>query len=94
MGWGGSGEGGAATMFVDPNYTPWFSTNPSHSGTYLFVGGVLMIIAGIFEFVLGNTFPFVVSCGFGKMSLRSIHMYKNVLTCWTQAVSGLLWVPP
>ncbi|KFZ02700.1 hypothetical protein V500_00016 [Pseudogymnoascus sp. VKM F-4518 (FW-2643)] len=34
-------------------------------GTYLFVGGLLMVIAGIFECLLGNTFPFVVSCGFG-----------------------------
>ncbi|KAK9365044.1 GPR1/FUN34/yaaH family-domain-containing protein [Lipomyces kononenkoae] len=35
------------------------------TGAYVFVGGLLLVISGIFEFVLGNTFSFVVFCSFG-----------------------------
>ncbi|RLL98713.1 hypothetical protein CFD26_102593 [Aspergillus turcosus] len=35
------------------------------TGTYYFMGGVLMVIAGVLEFFSGNTFAFVLSCGFG-----------------------------
>lgn len=41
-------------------------TNFVESGTYYFMGGLLMVIAGVLEFFCGNTVPFVVSCGFGK----------------------------
>ncbi|KAK9359693.1 GPR1/FUN34/yaaH family-domain-containing protein [Lipomyces starkeyi] len=34
-------------------------------GAYVFIGGLLLIISGIFEFFLGNTFSFVVFCSFG-----------------------------
>ncbi|KAI4093030.1 MAG: hypothetical protein LQ344_003177 [Seirophora lacunosa] len=34
-------------------------------GTYYFFGGLLMTLGGILEFVLGNTFPFVVFCSYG-----------------------------
>ena len=36
------------------------------SGVYFFMGGVLMIIGGVLEFVLGNTFSLVVFCSFGE----------------------------
>ncbi|MCJ1374348.1 hypothetical protein MMC20_005580 [Loxospora ochrophaea] len=35
------------------------------NGVYFFMGGLLMIIGGVLEFFLGNTFPFVVFCSFG-----------------------------
>ncbi|KAK9236553.1 GPR1/FUN34/yaaH family-domain-containing protein [Lipomyces kononenkoae] len=35
------------------------------TGAYVFVGGLLLVISGIFEFFLGNTFSFVVFCSFG-----------------------------
>lgn len=35
------------------------------SGVYYFFGGLLMIIGGLLEFILGNTFPFVVFMSFG-----------------------------
>ncbi|KAK9467065.1 GPR1/FUN34/yaaH family-domain-containing protein [Lipomyces arxii] len=35
------------------------------TGTYVFVGGLLLVLSGIFEFFLGNTFSFVVFCAFG-----------------------------
>ncbi|KAN0099881.1 GPR1/FUN34/yaaH family domain containing protein [Hyaloscypha variabilis] len=38
-------------------------------GAYLFFGGLLLIISGILEFVLGNTFPFVVFMSFGAFWL-------------------------
>ncbi|KFY32508.1 hypothetical protein V493_00129 [Pseudogymnoascus sp. VKM F-4281 (FW-2241)] len=38
-------------------------------GAYYFFGGLLMILGGIFEFILGNTFPFVVFCSFGAFWL-------------------------
>ena len=39
------------------------------SGTYYFFGGLLMIVGGFLEFVLGNTFPFVVFSSFGAFWL-------------------------
>lgn len=33
-------------------------------GAYYFMGGLLMLIGGVLEFFLGNTFPFVVFCSF------------------------------
>jgi succinate-acetate transporter protein len=38
-------------------------------GAYLFFGGLLLIISGLLEFVLGNTFPFVVFMSFGAFWL-------------------------
>ncbi|KAK7204325.1 hypothetical protein BZA70DRAFT_280495 [Myxozyma melibiosi] len=35
------------------------------TGAYVFVGGLLMVLAGLLEFFLGNTFSFVVFCSFG-----------------------------
>lgn len=34
-------------------------------GAYFFFGGVLMTVGGVLEFILGNTFPFVVFGSFG-----------------------------
>lgn len=33
-------------------------------GAYYFMGGLLMLVGGVLEFFLGNTFPFVVFCSF------------------------------
>ncbi|KAI9678340.1 MAG: hypothetical protein M1817_006286 [Caeruleum heppii] len=38
-------------------------------GAYYFIGGVLMLLSGVLEFLLGNTFPFVVFCSFGGFFL-------------------------
>lgn len=35
------------------------------TGPYIALGGVCMILAGIMEWILGNTFPFVVFTTFG-----------------------------
>src|ERR1700712_1032628 len=40
-----------------------------HSGVYYFFGGLLMILGGFLEFILGNTFPFVVFGSFGAFWL-------------------------
>src|ERR1700712_2792031 len=40
-----------------------------HSGVYYFFGGLLMILGGFLEFILGNTFPFVVFMSFGAFWL-------------------------
>lgn len=47
------------------------SSNPSSrfSGAFFFFGGLLMVIGAILEFVLGNTFPFVVFGTFGAFWL-------------------------
>ncbi|KAI9804503.1 MAG: hypothetical protein M1825_001402 [Sarcosagium campestre] len=34
-------------------------------GAYYFMGGLLMFLGGVLEFILGNTFSFVVFCSFG-----------------------------
>ncbi|KAH7314300.1 hypothetical protein BKA65DRAFT_557935 [Rhexocercosporidium sp. MPI-PUGE-AT-0058] len=38
-------------------------------GSYFFFGGVLMLVGGFLEFILGNTFPFVVFMSFGAFWL-------------------------
>ena len=38
-------------------------------GVYFFFGGLLMIVGGFLEFLLGNTFPFVVFMSFGAFWL-------------------------
>ncbi|TIA28318.1 hypothetical protein D6C78_10800 [Aureobasidium pullulans] len=58
MGWAGAGGGGAATVTMD--------LTALDSGTFYFIGGLLMTLAGVLEFVLGNTFTFVVFCSFGE----------------------------
>ncbi|KAH6885744.1 GPR1/FUN34/yaaH family-domain-containing protein [Thelonectria olida] len=35
------------------------------NGPYIFMGGLLMLVGGILEWVLGNSFPAVVFCSFG-----------------------------
>jgi succinate-acetate transporter protein len=35
------------------------------SAVYMFMGGLLMIIGGVLEWVLGNSFPACVFCSFG-----------------------------
>jgi len=39
----------------------------SNTPAYIFNGGLFMFTAGILEFFLGNTFSFVVFCGFGEL---------------------------
>jgi len=41
----------------------------SSIGVYCFMGGLIMEIGGVLEFFLGNTYPFVVFCGFGAFWL-------------------------
>jgi len=38
-------------------------------GAYFFFGGLLMLVGGFLEFILGNTFPFVVFMSFGAFWL-------------------------
>ncbi|PIA92628.1 Protein alcS [Cercospora beticola] len=40
------------------------------TGVYFFFGGLLMILGGLGEFILGNTFPFVVFSSFGAFWLQ------------------------
>jgi succinate-acetate transporter protein len=39
------------------------------TGWYYFAGGMLMVLGGIGEWILGNTFPFVVFASFGAFWL-------------------------
>jgi len=41
----------------------------AETGVYFFFGGLLMILGGFLEFILGNTFPFVVFSSFGAFWL-------------------------
>lgn len=38
-------------------------------GAYIFFGGVLLLVGGFLEFIIGNTFPFVVFMSFGAFHL-------------------------
>ncbi|KAF2217469.1 hypothetical protein CERZMDRAFT_30407 [Cercospora zeae-maydis SCOH1-5] len=40
------------------------------TGVYFFFGGLLMVLGGLGEFLLGNTFPFIVFCSFGAFWLQ------------------------
>lgn len=44
-------------------------TGASSLGVYFFFGGLLMVISGVLEWVLGNTFPFIVFSVFGAFWL-------------------------
>lgn len=46
-----------------------YLSNILSSGAYYFFGGLLMIVGGFLEFILGNTFPFVVFSSFGAFWL-------------------------
>lgn len=50
MGWRGTGGAGVGSAGI---------------GTYYFFGGLLMILGSLLEFIVGNTFPFVVFGSFG-----------------------------
>ncbi|KAJ6605949.1 GPR1/FUN34/yaaH family-domain-containing protein, partial [Mycena sp. CBHHK59/15] len=55
-------------------------------GAFYFIGGLGMTIAGIFEWVLGNTFPFVVFTTFGGFWLTLGVLFdpsKNLATAFT-----------
>jgi len=41
------------------------TSNTSNAGSFILIGGVGLYVAGILEFILGNTFPFVVFFSFG-----------------------------
>jgi succinate-acetate transporter protein len=53
MNWRGTGGAGVGSAGI---------------GTYFFFGGVLMIIGSLGEWIVGNTFPFVVFGSFGKQT--------------------------
>ncbi len=40
-------------------------------GAYYFMGGMALYVAGILEFIIGNTFPALVFTSFGTFGLRS-----------------------
>jgi len=53
----------------------------AETGVYYFFGGLLMILGSLLEFVLGNTFPFVVFGSFGSFWLT----FGATLTPWFNA---------
>ncbi|CAD6587085.1 MAG: hypothetical protein ASARMPREDX12_005976 [Alectoria sarmentosa] len=61
------------------------------TGSYYFMGGLLMIIGGVLEWVLGNTFPFLVFCAYGGFWLSfastltpSIGAYGHYSTSYSE----------
>lgn len=41
-------------------------TRYSFSGAYIFFGGILLLVGGLLECIIGNTFSSVVFMSFGK----------------------------
>lgn len=71
MGWrGAAGDGIAGTYVLPTSRTYLGRLTAEGSGTYFFIGGLLMFSGGILEFFLGNTFSFVVFCSFGWFSFQ------------------------
>jgi len=81
MGWRGTGGAGVGAAGI---------------GTYFFFGGLLMILGAVGEFILGNTFPFVVFGSFGAFWLSFAATLQPFYGAWgayatdpTNAASGL-----
>jgi len=68
LGWRGAGGNGAAEVYVHA-HKHRYKQLTSRSGAYYFFGGLLMILGSFLEFILGNTFPFVVFGSFGAFWL-------------------------
>jgi succinate-acetate transporter protein len=52
-------------MFPFPSLTISKKADQANRGPNYFFGGLLLIISGLLEFFLGNTFPSVVFFGYG-----------------------------
>ena len=68
MGWRGAGGVGAASTGLYSSSSPRLSytlTLIETAGVLIVFGGVLMILAAIGEWIVGNTFPFVVFGTYG-----------------------------
>lgn len=70
MGWRGAGNNGAAHMWVIgtslSSYSGVHTNRYSSSGAYIFFGGILLLVGGLLECIIGNTFSSVVFMSFGK----------------------------
>jgi len=65
----------------------WRGTNglavgAAGTGTYFFFGGLLMILGSIGEFIIGNTFPFVVFGSFGAFWLGFAATLQPFYNAW------------
>lgn len=49
------------------------------TGVYIFLGGLLMILGSVGEWLIGNTFPFVVFGTFGGPALRDHSALSNLI---------------
>jgi len=67
MGWRGTGGPGVGA---------------AGTGTYFFFGGLLMILGAVGEFILGNTFPFVVFGSFGAFWLSFAATLQPFYNAW------------
>ncbi|KAK5020666.1 hypothetical protein LTS07_011495 [Exophiala sideris] len=59
MGWRGAGGDGAAII------RPYANHDYGGSGLFFFFGGMLQILGSVLEWIIGNTFPFVVFACYG-----------------------------
>ncbi len=71
MGWRGAGGNGAADIGTNNLQRRSIGRNQltARQGVYFFFGGLLMIIGSVGEWIIGNTFPFVVFGTFGAFWL-------------------------
>ncbi|KAF2443270.1 hypothetical protein P171DRAFT_58848 [Karstenula rhodostoma CBS 690.94] len=71
MGWRGAGGNGESLLDGrdDSSHADYTSAGAAGTGTYYFFGGLLMILGSLGEFLIGNTFPFVVFGSFGAFWL-------------------------
>ncbi|KAK5163687.1 hypothetical protein LTR04_002309 [Oleoguttula sp. CCFEE 6159] len=52
------------------------------TGAYYFFGGLLMVLGGVGEFIIGNTFPFVVFTSFGAFWLGFAATLQPLYNAW------------
>jgi succinate-acetate transporter protein len=63
----------------------------------IWFGGFLLVLAGILEFFLGNTFPFVVFMGYGAHFLTygtTFIPFFNAVAAFTASGDGQTQTPP
>lgn len=88
MGWSGSNTSSTVVLSCVKLFSHCailtLTSHKTSSGSCFYIGGVGLYLAGIFEFILGNTFPFIVFCTFGGFCAyrgrRLPHATKPLIT--------------
>lgn len=92
MGWRVHVNDGAAEMFGTLLSFVLFATETdSGRAAYFFFGGILMLVAGVLELILKNTFLSMVFMSFGMVCFHLGTFRLHSLTALDRLILALLW---